>query len=103
PSEQPSEQRARLLEAKLAALDDDLNQIDDRLERCLRLFKQLVAMVPLTRHGRTRAVQYASAARERLKELYVSEQRLTCYKDVLELDLAIEYELVGYNSSFSSL
>ncbi|KAJ2068436.1 hypothetical protein GGI08_000874, partial [Coemansia sp. S2] len=46
-----SEQRAQLLEAKLATLDDDLNAIDDRLERSLRLFKQLVAMVPLTRQG----------------------------------------------------
>ncbi|KAJ2029248.1 hypothetical protein H4S03_007493 [Coemansia sp. S3946] len=91
-----SEQRAQLLETKLATLDDDLNAIDDRLERSLRLFKQLVAMVPLTRQGRTRTVQYATAARERLKELYMSEQRLTCYKDVLELDLAIEYELGGH-------
>ncbi|KAJ2863384.1 hypothetical protein GGH94_003649 [Coemansia aciculifera] len=93
---QRSEQRAQLLETKLATLDEDLNAIDDRLERSLRLFKQLVAMVPLTRQGRTRTVQYASAARERLKELYMSEQRLTCYKDVLELDLAIEYELGGH-------
>ncbi|KAJ2416696.1 hypothetical protein GGI10_000766 [Coemansia sp. RSA 2530] len=95
------EQRAQLLETKLSALDEDLNAIDDRLERSLRLFKQLVAMVPLTRQGRTRTVQYASAARERLKELYMSEQRLTCYKDVLELDLAIEYELGGH-TTFSS-
>ncbi|KAJ2743664.1 hypothetical protein GGI20_003584 [Coemansia sp. BCRC 34301] len=95
---QRSEQRARLLETKLAALDEDLNVIDDRLERSLRLFKQLVAMVPLTRHGRTKTVQYASTARERLKELYMSEQRLTCYKDVLELDLAIEYELGAHGT-----
>ncbi|KAJ2894910.1 hypothetical protein IWW38_002445 [Coemansia aciculifera] len=101
-SQPESKQRVQLLEEKLAALDEDLNAIDDRLERSLRLFKQLVAMVPLTRHGRTKAVQYASATRERLKELYMSEQRLTCYKDVLELDLNIEYEISGC-SPFSPL
>ncbi|PIA17614.1 hypothetical protein COEREDRAFT_96543 [Coemansia reversa NRRL 1564] len=89
------EPRARLLERKLESLDERLHGIDDKLERCLRLFKQLASMVPLTRQGRSKIVQYASQARERLKELYVSEQRLTCYKDVLELDLAIEYELEG--------
>ncbi|KAJ2612216.1 hypothetical protein H4S08_002791 [Coemansia sp. RSA 1365] len=90
-----SEPRAQLLERKLESLDERLHGIDDKLERCLRLFKQLASMVPLTRQGRSKIVQYAAQARERLKELYMSEQRLTCYKDVLELDLAIEYELEG--------
>ncbi|KAJ1725139.1 hypothetical protein LPJ61_005669, partial [Coemansia biformis] len=92
-----SVQRAELLEDRLTSLDRQLGSIDDRLERSLRLFKQLASMVPLTRQGRTRTMQHAEQARGRLKELYLSEQRLTCYKDVLELDLAIEYELLaGY-------
>ncbi|KAJ1770623.1 hypothetical protein LPJ74_002998, partial [Coemansia sp. RSA 1843] len=91
-----SEQRTRLLETKAANLDARLNDIDDNLERNLRLFKQLVSMVPLTRQGRTKTVHYANAVRSRLKDLYLDEQRLTCYKDVLELDLAIEYELAGH-------
>ncbi|KAJ1897404.1 hypothetical protein LPJ81_004544 [Coemansia sp. IMI 209127] len=90
-----SEQRAQLLESKAATLDTRLNDIDDDLERNLRLFKQLVSMVPLTRQGRSKTVHYANSVRTRLKELYLSEQRLTCYKDVIELDLAIEYELAG--------
>ncbi|KAJ2717165.1 hypothetical protein H4R19_000109 [Coemansia spiralis] len=88
-----SAHRAQLLEGRLAALDRQLDDIDDRLERSLRLFKQLASMVPLTRQGRARTIQHAEQSRRRLKELYLSEQRLTCYKDVLELDLAIEYEL----------
>ncbi|KAJ2664030.1 hypothetical protein IWW48_001042 [Coemansia sp. RSA 1200] len=92
-----SEQRARLLESKIAALDARLNGIDDSLERNLRLFKQLASMVPLTRQGRTKTVHHANAVRCRLKDLYLSEQRLTCYKDVLELDLAIEYELATHH------
>ncbi|KAJ2600613.1 hypothetical protein EV177_007111, partial [Coemansia sp. RSA 1804] len=91
-----SEQRARLLESRIAALDARLNGIDDGLERSLRLFKQLASMVPLTRQGRTKTVHHANAVRRRLKDLYLSEQRLTCYKDVLELDLAIEYELATH-------
>ncbi|KAJ2082456.1 hypothetical protein H4R24_001555 [Coemansia sp. RSA 988] len=90
-----NEPRARLLERKLETLDERLHAIDDKLERCLRLFKQLASMVPLTRQGRAKIVQHAAQSRERMKELYMSEQRLTCYKDVLELDLAIEYELEG--------
>ncbi|KAJ2865519.1 hypothetical protein GGI22_001490, partial [Coemansia erecta] len=95
PAPAGSEQRARLLESKAAALDTRLNGIDDDLERNLRLFKQLVSMVPLTRQGRSKTVHYANAVRARLKELYLAEQRLTCYKDVIDLDLAIEYELAG--------
>ncbi|KAJ2355878.1 hypothetical protein GGF43_002420, partial [Coemansia sp. RSA 2618] len=85
--------RTLKLENRLESLDERLNAIDDRLEHSLRLFKQLASMVPLTRQGRAKTVQYAGVVRQRLKELYLDEQRLTCYKDVLELDLAIEYEL----------
>ncbi|KAJ2160160.1 hypothetical protein GGF46_002473 [Coemansia sp. RSA 552] len=88
-----SADRACQLERCLKDLDARLEQIDDQLELRLRRFRQLASMVPLTRQGRTRSVQYADAARARLKELYLSEQRLTCYKDVLSLDLAIEYEI----------
>ncbi|KAJ2126248.1 hypothetical protein GGH17_005043 [Coemansia sp. RSA 788] len=85
--------RALELESRLESLDQRLAAIDDSLEHSLRLFKQLASMVPLTRQGRAKTVQYASTVRQRLKGLYLDEQRLTCYVDVLELDLAIEYEL----------
>ncbi|KAJ1857714.1 hypothetical protein LPJ76_001552 [Coemansia sp. RSA 638] len=85
--------RALELESRLESLDQRLAAIDDSLEHNLRLFKQLASMVPLTRQGRAKTVQYASTVRQRLKGLYLDEQRLTCYVDVLELDLAIEYEL----------
>ncbi|KAJ2497166.1 hypothetical protein GGH96_005313 [Coemansia sp. RSA 1972] len=85
--------RALELESRLESLDQRLAAIDDSLEHSLRLFKQLASMVPLTRQGRAKTVQYASTVRQRLKDLYLDEQRLTCYVDVLELDLAIEYEL----------
>lgn len=88
-----SESRTALLRSKLAALNHQLNDIDDRLERSLRLFKQIVSLVPLTRYARSRSAQYLKSARERLQELYLLELQLTCYKDVLELDLAIENEL----------
>ncbi|KAJ2650574.1 hypothetical protein IWW40_002311 [Coemansia sp. RSA 1250] len=86
--------RAQQLEERLESLEGKLEAIDDQLEHRLRLFKQLASMVPLTRQGRTRTVQFGEAVRRQLTRLYVDEQRLTCYKDVLELDLAIEYELL---------
>ncbi|KAJ1883996.1 hypothetical protein LPJ66_010823 [Kickxella alabastrina] len=89
----PDPARARLLEEHLTALDAQLSEIDDGLERSLRLFKQLAAMVPLTKAGRTKIVVFADQVRNKLAEIYLSEQRLTCYKDVLHLDLTIEYEL----------
>ncbi|KAJ2454128.1 hypothetical protein EV183_001730 [Coemansia sp. RSA 2336] len=86
--------RAQQLEERLESLESRLEAIDDQLEHRLRLFKQLASMVPLTRQGRTRTVQFGEGVRRQLTRLYVDEQRLTCYKDVLELDLAIEYELL---------
>ncbi|KAJ1959466.1 hypothetical protein GGI12_004324, partial [Dipsacomyces acuminosporus] len=88
--------RMELLENRLAALDKRLAKIDDKLERNLRLFKQLATLSPLTRQARARLVQHAQTAKDRLKDLYLVEQRLTCYKDVLELDLVIEYELASH-------
>ncbi|KAJ2465190.1 hypothetical protein GGI02_004773, partial [Coemansia sp. RSA 2322] len=61
PAPADSARRARLLEESLASLDENLNAIDDNLERSLRLFKQLAAMVPLTRHARTKAMHYVAA------------------------------------------
>ncbi|KAJ1722371.1 hypothetical protein LPJ53_003202 [Coemansia erecta] len=85
--------RARLLEERLLSLDGKLSAIDDKLERYLRLFKQLALMVPLTKASRTKIVHHADQVREKLSEIYLDDQRLTCYKDVLQLDLTIEYEL----------
>ncbi|KAI8326091.1 hypothetical protein GQ54DRAFT_307826 [Martensiomyces pterosporus] len=93
----PGGDRVLRLESRLNTLDKRLATIDDKLERSLRLFKQLATLAPLTRQARGRIVQYAQAAKERLKELYLVEQRLTCYKDVLELDLVIEYELASHH------
>ncbi|KAJ2316434.1 hypothetical protein IWW52_003650, partial [Coemansia sp. RSA 2704] len=50
--------RALQLERCLETLDSRLRAIDDRLERCLRLFKQLASLVPLTRQARARTVQH---------------------------------------------
>ncbi|KAJ2850021.1 hypothetical protein IWW36_002206 [Coemansia brasiliensis] len=86
--------RAQQLEERLESLEGKLEAIDDQLEHRLRLFKQLASMVPLTRQGRAKTIQFGEAVRQQLTRLYVDEQRLTCYKDVLELDLAIEYELL---------
>ncbi|KAJ1816928.1 hypothetical protein LPJ75_001866, partial [Coemansia sp. RSA 2598] len=85
----PDPARAQLLETRLLSLDSQLSAIDDKLERYLRLFKQLAAMVPLTKASRTKIVHHADQVRDKLKEVYLNEQRLTCYKDVLHLDLTI--------------
>ncbi|KAJ1939921.1 hypothetical protein EC988_007178, partial [Linderina pennispora] len=82
--------------ARLEKLDQKLADLDQKLARSLRLFKQLAVLVPLTRQGKARVVQHAQAVRETLKDLYLAEQRLICYKDVLELDLDIEYEITGH-------
>ncbi|KAJ2787085.1 hypothetical protein GGI15_001018 [Coemansia interrupta] len=89
--------RARLLEERLLSLDEKLSAIDDKLERFLRLFKQLAMMVPLTKASRTKIVHHADQVREKLSEIYLDDQRLTCYKDVLQLDLTIEYELGAHD------
>ncbi|KAJ2703901.1 hypothetical protein FB645_003721 [Coemansia sp. IMI 203386] len=92
----PDPARAHLLETRLLALDAQLSAIDDKLERHLRLFKQLAAMVPLTKASRSKIVQHADHVRGKLSDVFLDEQRLTCYKDVLHLDLTIEYELSAH-------
>ncbi|KAJ1915330.1 hypothetical protein H4219_004383 [Mycoemilia scoparia] len=86
--------RLSLLEARLCGLERHLAELEDALERDLRIHHQLTVLIPLKRSSRSRGLQAVQQTGNRLQKRYLDLQRFECYRDVLALDLLIEQELV---------
>ncbi|KAI9279765.1 hypothetical protein BY458DRAFT_431450 [Sporodiniella umbellata] len=99
-------QRAGHAREKIQGLSHAIEEHCRRLDRALQLRRNLMVLLPCQRSTRDRLMAYAEVIGKRMMDQRIQLQRLECYRDFLEAELA--WSITGHptpkhHGSFKSL